>query len=120
MVTKKEFLELTQGGLMFYKLILPKLMMKEGGQTGFVINPFRDCPFKTFQIYKKGQIWLFQDSVWSQDRGNVFKFGALYYKIKYKGHESEIKFAMLHDLLHLQKVEIRLSHLSNPLNISAS
>jgi len=95
-----KILQISNGGLRYYQLVMPELQVI-GEQCRPTFNPFVEEYFKTFLVYKAGQLWLFRDYAIDKFCGDVFMFAAIHYQIFGYNRLDEIIFRMMYDLTNL-------------------
>ena len=82
---KKIVLKKTNGGLLFYQMVIPDLKVN-GNRCKNTKNPFYDDINASLSIFKSDELdlWLFKDFGDSDYQGDVFQFAALFYRLDCK------------------------------------
>ncbi|MBD1383740.1 AAA family ATPase [Mucilaginibacter rigui] len=79
---KQDILDATKGGFLFYKSIIPNLMVKENNVScKSVRNPFYNDSNPSLSIYYWNGQWRFKDFGDESYAGNVFEFAGTLYGI---------------------------------------
>ena len=79
-ITKESVLEMTQGGLLFYKMVIPNLKV-QGDKCRNVTNPFYSDTKPSFSVFCLNGEWFFKDHGDEGYKGDVFKFAAFYFDL---------------------------------------
>lgn len=78
-LTKENILKATNGGLLFYKFVIPSLRGGERSKKN-VKNPFYSDKKGSLSIYKKDDRWIFYDHGEINFHGDIFDFANYYYR----------------------------------------
>jgi len=89
---------MTQGGILFYKLIISGLVLISDNRCKSTYNPFYKDGKPSLSIYLKDEKWRFWDHGDSEYHGDVFVFAGFYYKLDFKTQFPEILERMFEDL----------------------
>jgi hypothetical protein len=89
--TKESVIELTNGGLLFYKHVIPHLE-EEGSKCKNVKNPFYGDRNGSVSIYydQEKEQWFFKDFGDAEFGGDVFQFASYYFDLDIKEDFPEI------------------------------
>lgn len=116
--TKEYLLDLTDGGILFYKMVISDLII-EGDKCKNCRNPFYNDKNGSFSIYKNGDNWLFKDFGSLEYSGDVFTFAAFKYDLREKEDFKEILKKMLSEFLLFEQryYKLPLSPIKNTIEI---
>ena len=89
MISKEEVLRRTNGGLDFYKFVIPNLSVN-GSKCKNTLNPFYHDTKPSLSIFERDGQWFFKDFGNEQFSGDVFDFAALYYNLRPESDFNEI------------------------------
>jgi len=96
-ISKEEIIELSQGGILFYKLFIPNLKVI-GNRCKSTYNPFYKDGKPSFSIYLKNGKWLFMDHGAPDYHGDEFVFAGYVYGLNFLIQFPEILERMYDDL----------------------
>ncbi|MBN8672823.1 MAG: DUF3987 domain-containing protein [Chitinophagales bacterium] len=117
-ITKEKFLEYTDGGFSFYKMLIPELELSSGNKCKPVHNPLYSDNKPGLSIYfdEENTKWRYKDHGHSPSgeeySGDVFDFAASYYNL-----DSRYDFALL---LNRMSEDLNLNNLTPKQNTRRS
>jgi len=97
-ISKEEILEMSHGGLDFYRLVIPDLQVISEKKCKSTYNPFYQDGKPGFSIYFKDEKWRFYDHGEPEYHGDVFIFAGLYYGLDSNTQFVELLERMYEDL----------------------
>src|SRR5690554_1186484 len=80
MITKEQILEITKGGILFFKYVIPNLKV-QGEKCKNVLNPFYPDSKPSLSVYFIDEQWYFKDHGSSEYAGDVFQFASFFFDL---------------------------------------